>query len=213
MGQPMSWNASLSPRARHSATPAGTSTRFAAVPVYQRPSLGRSRSRVPFVLDAERIQHSVPRLDIGRQPQSRLPQAGEQRNDENVPRVKRRKQAWNCAGSSRRNTRPKVSWLGMPWHSRSNWRERLLGLAERCHGGAVPCPARHGAVGDHQDFAQVAPPVVVARVLQPLHGAPLVKSHGSKACRKSRYFRPEVKCGPPGPGMDEEPSPTGAPPP
>ena len=36
--------------------------------------------------------------------------------------MKPRKQAWNLTGSSSRNTRLKVSWLGMPWRKRGNCR-------------------------------------------------------------------------------------------
>src|SRR5215210_391352 len=37
-------------------------------------------------------------------------------------RMKARKQAWNCSGSSNRNTRENVSWLGMPCSRGRNWR-------------------------------------------------------------------------------------------
>src|SRR4051795_1853458 len=36
--------------------------------------------------------------------------------------MKRVKQVSNAFGSSRRNTRLKVSWLGVPWRRRRNWR-------------------------------------------------------------------------------------------
>jgi hypothetical protein len=36
--------------------------------------------------------------------------------------MKRRKHPWNCAGSSSRNTRLNVSWLGTPWRSRRSCR-------------------------------------------------------------------------------------------
>src|SRR3954470_5577490 len=38
------------------------------------------------------------------------------------PSMNCRKQSWNFAGSSRRNTRLKVSWLGIPGRSCRNWR-------------------------------------------------------------------------------------------
>src|SRR3954470_7229475 len=37
-------------------------------------------------------------------------------------RMNARKQAWNCSGSSNRNTRENVSWLGMPCSRGRNWR-------------------------------------------------------------------------------------------
>src|ERR671926_372823 len=36
--------------------------------------------------------------------------------------MKRKNTAWNWTGSSRRKTREKASWLGMPWGRRRNWR-------------------------------------------------------------------------------------------
>src|SRR5215216_2846148 len=41
-------------------------------------------------------------------------------------------QAWNCSGSSSRNTREKVSWLGMPCSRGRNWRRN----------GSLACPNR-----------------------------------------------------------------------
>ena len=38
--------------------------------------------------------------------------------------MKRRKQAWDCVGSSKRNNRLNVSWLGMPCLRRRNYRWR-----------------------------------------------------------------------------------------
>src|SRR3954453_20102278 len=43
-------------------------------------------------------------------------------------RMNARKQAWNCAGSSSRNTRENVSWLGMPCRSVGT-SSRKVGLA------------------------------------------------------------------------------------
>src|SRR3954470_23942777 len=94
--------------------------------------------------------------------------------------MKVRKHAWNCAGSSSRNTRENVSWLGMPCRSvRTSSRKVCLARPNRTMsvqvspphnrvnvGPGLP-PAKHGAKADEQDLQElVTLGVSRARILQ-----------------------------------------------
>ena len=61
----------------------------------------------------------------------------------------------NCAGSSAAKTRPKVSWLGMPWGSSSEAAQPLaLGLAKLLHLRKALRAAAQRADGDDQDVIE-----------------------------------------------------------
>ncbi len=96
--------------------------------------------------------------------------------------MKRWKQARNCSGSSRRNKRLNVSWLGAPcFRSRKPAQEVDLGLGELRHVGAALTAGQHRAEGDDQHLQQVvAGGIARARIVQlrkaggkSLHGSPL----------------------------------------
>jgi hypothetical protein len=121
--------------------------------------------------------------------------------------VKRRKQTWNCARSSRRNTRLKVSWLGMPRRSRRNWRRNLSFV--RPHNACRSRPPLRtawrrgrlsGSRADHAARYPRADPLVRRNTPQtaprdPRPPNPLVRIHPQDVS-----LRPEVKCDSPGLG-------------
>lgn len=95
---------------------------------------------------------------------------------ENVA-TNRWKAARNCSGSSRRNRRLKVSWLGRSFSNfrkpRRNGSFATANAAPRLRKGkhvrrTLPA-AQHGAQGDHQQFVAIVQTGIAGpRVLQPL---------------------------------------------
>jgi hypothetical protein len=82
--------------------------------------------------------------------------------------------------------------------------ERFLDATKQGHIGTVLGATEHGAEGDHQDFVEWVPRVILARVLQfgkaggkPFHGASGDESPWFESIlgpRRNRHFYRRVKC-------------------
>src|SRR3954467_6545262 len=76
--------------------------------------------------------------------------------------MKRVKQASNGAGSRSRNTRLKVSWLGMPCRKRRNCRRNgSWHRAEQRHVRAILAAGQYGAERDQQQFMQIMAGIIL----------------------------------------------------
>jgi hypothetical protein len=81
--------------------------------------------------------------------------------------VNRWNTVWNCSGSSRRNSRLKVSWLGKPFSSlRKPRRNGSFATAKAAMWGTLGT-TQDGAHGYHQQFMQVMKTGIAgSRILQ-----------------------------------------------